>query len=422
MDASPTRRPTGSQDLSFSAYVKEELTLPPQWKEAMEQVVAHDVIYTSWEPEEDDEALPANMRPVTSARLAAARQRPRRYIGSQAQAPTHIAQGFAAAKGPSKPSMQDRHVAVNDPSGSMLWSMAPPEMAAVLQRRSASPAPFAVTAIYDGHGAGEHSAHTAADSTLHAIAGHADVLAALTAEAMGDDGALPQNRVPLSDERAAAVSSGFRAAFHHLDERICREGVQRNLPVDGATALVSLQMGAVLYTANAGDSRAVLCRDGDAVRLSRDHAPALSVEKRRIEAAGGRVMNVRGHWRVVLPLPNGTSAKICAVSRGFGDRDFKERQLISAEPDMSALLLQPGRDTFTIHASDGLWVTVSDQEAVASVNKTMAELAPTLRAADKQAAAQRVAAVAAHNLLALAVRKGSMDDISIVINLFTWAS
>ena len=61
----------------------------------MEQVVSHDVVYTSWEPEEDDEALPVNMRPVTAARLAAARQRPLRYIGAQAQAPTHIAQGFA---------------------------------------------------------------------------------------------------------------------------------------------------------------------------------------------------------------------------------------------------------------------------------------------------------------------------------------
>jgi hypothetical protein len=74
----------------------QELTLPPQWKEAMEQVVANDVVYTSWEPEEDDEALPVNMRPVTSTRLAAARERPRYYIGAQAQAPTHIAQGFAA--------------------------------------------------------------------------------------------------------------------------------------------------------------------------------------------------------------------------------------------------------------------------------------------------------------------------------------
>jgi hypothetical protein len=40
---------------------------------------------------------------------------------------------------------------------------------------------------------------------------------------------------------------------------------------DGTTALVSVQVGATLVTANAGDCRAVLCRDGQALRLSRDH-------------------------------------------------------------------------------------------------------------------------------------------------------
>lgn len=88
--------------------------------------------------------------------------------------------------------------------------------------------------------------------------------------------------------------------------------------MDGTTALVSVQVGPVLYTANAGDSRAVLCRDGAALRLSRDHKPELLAERRRIEAAGGRVANVRGTWRVVLPLPNGVSAKVCSVSRCVG--------------------------------------------------------------------------------------------------------
>ncbi|EFJ39763.1 hypothetical protein VOLCADRAFT_35338, partial [Volvox carteri f. nagariensis] len=67
----------------------------------------------------------------------------------------------------------------------------------------------------------------------------------------------------------------------------------------GTTALVSVQVGPKLYTANTGDCRAVLCRGGRAVRLSRDHKPELPEERTRIEAAGGRVANVRGTWRVV---------------------------------------------------------------------------------------------------------------------------
>lgn len=84
---------------------------------------------------------------------------------------------------------------------------------------------------------------------------------------------------------------------------------------DGTTALVSVQVGPKLYTANAGDCRAVLCRDGRALRLSRDHKPELPEERQRIEEAGGRVANVRGTWRVVLPLADGCTAKVCSVSR-----------------------------------------------------------------------------------------------------------
>lgn len=49
-----------------------------------------------------------------------------------------------------------------------------------------------------------------------------------------------------------------------------RDGVR-----DGATALVVLRLGAALYAAHAGDSRAVLCRDGLAYRLTEDHKPHL---------------------------------------------------------------------------------------------------------------------------------------------------
>jgi serine/threonine protein phosphatase PrpC len=41
--------------------------------------------------------------------------------------------------------------------------------------------------------------------------------------------------------------------------------------------------------ANAGDSRAVLCRGGKAVTLSTDHKPATPAERARILDAGGAV-------------------------------------------------------------------------------------------------------------------------------------
>jgi len=44
-----------------------------------------------------------------------------------------------------------------------------------------------------------------------------------------------------------------------------------------------------LFVANAGDSRCVLCRDGQAVNMSDDHKPEDPDEQERIVNAGGRV-------------------------------------------------------------------------------------------------------------------------------------
>lgn len=64
------------------------------------------------------------------------------------------------------------------------------------------------------------------------------------------------------------------------------------------------------YTANIGDSRAVLCRAGSAVALSNDHKPDLPSEHNRIQKAGGFVEKNRINGSLNL-------------SRAFGDFDYK---------------------------------------------------------------------------------------------------
>jgi protein phosphatase 1G len=56
----------------------------------------------------------------------------------------------------------------------------------------------------------------------------------------------------------------------------------------GCTAVVAVKKGAELFVANAGDSRGVLCRGGQAVALSVDHKPAQESERNRIINAGGQ--------------------------------------------------------------------------------------------------------------------------------------
>lgn len=57
--------------------------------------------------------------------------------------------------------------------------------------------------------------------------------------------------------------------------------------------MLAVMKGRELFVANAGDSRAVLGRAGQAVALSEDHKPASTSEKQRITDAGGFVSEVR---------------------------------------------------------------------------------------------------------------------------------
>lgn len=80
-----------------------------------------------------------------------------------------------------------------------------------------------------------------------------------------------------------------------------------------------------MYAAHCGDSRAVLCRQGKAVRLTEDHKPNLPQERLRIQAAGGRV-DFSNCWRVIWQPRNGRPGSGLAVSRSLGDLNFKEPQ------------------------------------------------------------------------------------------------
>lgn len=65
-----------------------------------------------------------------------------------------------------------------------------------------------------------------------------------------------------------------------------------------------------LIVANAGDSRAVLCRNGKAVALTFDHKPDNKEEKERIEKAGSTIIEGRVDGNLNL-------------SRSLGDLKYK---------------------------------------------------------------------------------------------------
>lgn len=104
----------------------------------------------------------------------------------------------------------------------------------------------------------------------------------------------------------------------------------------------------VLYTANVGDARIILCRSGKALRLSYDHKGSDENEGKRITNAGGLILNNR---------VNG----VLAVTRALGDTYMKD--LVTGHPYTTETVIQPEIDEFMIIACDGLWDVCSDQEA-----------------------------------------------------------
>ena len=100
----------------------------------------------------------------------------------------------------------------------------------------------------------------------------------------------------------------------------------------------------VLYTANVGDARIILCRMGRALRLSYDHKGSDESEGRRIANAGGLILNNR---------VNG----VLAVTRALGDSYMKD--LVTGHPYTTETVIQPDQDEFLILACDGVRLLVS---------------------------------------------------------------
>ncbi|KAH8030100.1 hypothetical protein HPB51_006532 [Rhipicephalus microplus] len=132
----------------------------------------------------------------------------------------------------------------------------------------------------------------------------------------------------------------------------------------GCTAVVGLIRGRHLVVANAGDSRCVVCRSGQALDMSLDHKPEDAAEYNRIRNAGGRVTK-EGRVNGGLNL-----------SRAIGDHAYKRNkdlelrdQMITALPDIKALEIDPATDEFMVLACDGIWGTATSVGSVLASNR-----------------------------------------------------
>ncbi|XP_077211694.1 DNA-binding protein phosphatase 1 [Tasmannia lanceolata] len=202
---------------------------------------------------------------------------------------------------------------------------------------SFSEGPSAFYGVFDGHG-GKHAADFACNNLPKFI--------------------IKDEDFPIEIERAVA------SAFLQTDTAFAEACSVDAALASGTTALAALVVGRSLVVANAGDCRAVLCRRGKAIEMSRDHKPVCTREKNRIEASGGYVYDgyLNGQLNVARALGDWHM-------EGMKDRDGGP---LSAEPELKNMRLTE-EDEFFIMGCDGIWDVFRSQNAVDFARRKLQE-------------------------------------------------
>ena len=182
-----------------------------------------------------------------------------------------------------------------------------------------------------------------------------------------------------------SVPEALKESFLSVDAELVEKlkDSKDNSGSTGCSAVIRKEKGErKLYLANIGDTRAVLCRNGKAERLTVDHNAGSNTEEvQRIKGMGGFVFSKK-------------VAGVLSVTRAFGDYSLKD--WVPAEPQISETTLKEG-DDYLIVACDGLWDVTSDQEAVDILIQ------------------QKTAQKASNALLSHALKQGTRDNVSIIV-------
>jgi len=217
--------------------------------------------------------------------------------------------------------------------------------------------------------------------------------------------------------RDEKLKNAIREAFAQTDKEILSLAERKKFEQQGSTAITALlhgnpKLGTALrlVISNVGDSRAVLCRAGQAVAVSDDHKPDRLDEKKRIERAGGLVLNVRGAWRIAAPANPGSSKKASrreyqglAMTRSLGDSYFKHSTPLSIPDPEVKILPITDKDLFLVLATDGIYNVMSNQEVVDCASKHWDD-----------------AEEAAKNIVRTAFQKGSDENLTAMVIQFGW--
>ncbi|XP_044526836.1 integrin-linked kinase-associated serine/threonine phosphatase 2C isoform X1 [Gracilinanus agilis] len=279
--------------------------------------------------------------------------------------------GYVAERKGEREEMQDAHVILND-----ITEECKP-LSSLISRVS-------YFAVFDGHG-GVRASKFAAQNL------HQNLIRKF-----------PKGEV-ISVEKT--VKRCLLDTFKHTDEEFLKQASsQKPAWKDGSTATCVLAVDNVLYIANLGDSRAILCRYNEdshrhaALSLSKEHNPTQYEERMRIQKAGG---NVR----------DGRVLGVLEVSRSIGDGQYK-RCGVTSVPDIKRCQLTQN-DRFIMLACDGLFKVFTPEEAVTFILSCLEDEKIQTREGKSTLDARYEAAC--NRLATKAVQRGSADNVTVMV-------
>ncbi|KAG8193677.1 hypothetical protein JTE90_024040 [Oedothorax gibbosus] len=275
-------------------------------------------------------------------------------------------QGFSAERKGERDEMQDFHLVIED------FHKHVPDIHSSVSRLS-------YYAVFDGHGGVRASKFTS--THLH------------------ENMALKFPKVPLQ-QIEKEIKRTITEAFKKTDEEFLKQATKTKPSwKDGTTAIVVLVLQNILYIANLGDSKAILCRYNKesgkhvAIPLSTDHSPQDYVERMRIQKSGGHVRD-------------GRVMGVIEVSRSIGDGQYKALG-ITCIPDIKRCQLTDD-DVFILLACDGLWKVFTSDEVIEVVLNSKKENT-------SGSSTEICYETACNRLVNEAIRKHSGDNVTVVI-------
>ncbi|XP_041851142.1 integrin-linked kinase-associated serine/threonine phosphatase 2C isoform X2 [Melanotaenia boesemani] len=284
-----------------------------------------------------------------------------------------VLKAYVAARRGEREEMQDAHVLL-------------PDMTSCLSSLPGNVSRVSYFAVFDGHG-GARASRFAAEHLHHNLA----------------------KKFPAGDAEHLdkLIKKCLLDTFRQTDEDFLKKASsQKPAWKDGSTATCVLVVDDMVYVANLGDSRAMLCRteaadgQGKAVTLalSKEHNPTIYEERMRIQRAGGSVRD-------------GRVLGVLEVSRSIGDGQYKRCGVVST-PDLRRCQLT-ANDRFILLACDGLFKVFSADETVKFVLNVLQEgnVEPRLGLTEEETRFE----AACQQLASEAVRRGCADNVTVIL-------